>query len=74
MDFNRNVTRVALREIKKPFQLKVIDGKNVSSSGFVDEEEKHFEIHFETESGEKIDLVIMFERRYPEMFISDPYK
>lgn len=74
MDFGRNIKRVTMREIKKAFQLKPIDCQKVISAGFVDDSEKHFEIEFITELGEKIDLMILFERRYPEMFISDPYK
>ena len=74
MDFGRNITRVTMREIKKAFQLKPIDCQKVISAGFVDDSEKHFEIEFMTESGEKVDLMILFERRYPEMFISEPYK
>lgn len=74
MDFGRNITRVKMREVRNAYQLEAIDCQKVISAGFADDEQKHFEINFETEAGKKVDLLIMFERRHPEIFISEPYR
>lgn len=68
-----NIIRTYMRTIKRAKQLRKVDCAKVKSAGFTDDSEKCFEIEFETEDGKNMDILLMFEGRYPEMFVSDPY-
>ena len=46
-----NITRTYMRTIKRAKQLRKLDYAKVKSAGFTDDNEKCFEIEFETEDG-----------------------
>lgn len=70
---NVGITRVFYNQLKKRKQLKLLSFKKVLSAGFQDENNKQFVIEFDMENGQKKDLMILFEKGKPEVFISDSY-
>lgn len=67
------ITRIFYNQLKKRKQLKALRFKKVLSAGFQDENNKQFVIEFDIGNGQKKDLMILFEKENPEVFISDPY-
>ena len=68
------MSRIILKPLRSKKQLRKIAFKDVVSAGFTDDSEKYFTITFNTESGTKVDLVVICETRTPRTYISEEYK